>query len=123
MSKRLVIASLALGLALCAAAPARAGDGAWHFQLAPYAWLMGIKGSVSTLPRMPDADIDVNFYDDILGNLNGALTMMGEARKGRFGVMSDIAYKDVETENQTPGPIFSSVNVRIKSWIVSTALF
>ena len=49
----------------------------WRFQVAPYAWLAGQKGTVATLPGLPPADIDVNFYDDVLGNINGALFLVG----------------------------------------------
>lgn len=93
----------------------------WQFQLAPYAWLAGQKGSVATQPGLPSSDIDVDFYDDIVGNINGALFLIGEARKGRFGVFFDIAYTDIEDEDATPGPFFSTLNVRTKTWIASAA--
>jgi hypothetical protein len=93
----------------------------WNFQLAPYAWLAGQNGKVATLPPLPPADIDVDFYDDILGNINGAIMLVGEARKGRYGVVMDIAYTDIEAEESTSGPFFSSVESRTKSWIVSAA--
>jgi len=93
----------------------------WNFQLAPYAWLAGQNGKVATLPSLPPADIEVDFYDDILGNINGAIMLVGEARKGRYGVVMDIAYNDIEAEESTSGPFFSSVESRTKSWIVSAA--
>ena len=109
-------------LPLCAQAQIDSGD-KWTFQLAPYAWLAGQNGTVATLPGLPAADIDVKFYDDVLGNINGALMLLGEARKGRFGVMADIVYTDIEFEESTPGPYFSSVKSRTKSWIVTTEGF
>ena len=94
----------------------------WEFQLTPYAWLAGQKGTVATLPGLPEADIDVDFYDDILGNINGALMLVGEARKGRFGLVMDVAYTDIEMENPTPlGIFYSAVDSRTKSWMVSVA--
>ena len=69
-------------LSFSAHAESNIGD-KWEFQLAPYAWLVGQKGKVDTLPGLPPADVDVDFYDDILGNINGALMLVGEARKGR----------------------------------------
>jgi hypothetical protein len=96
----------------------------WNFQLAPYAWLAGQKGSVATLPGLPPADIDVGFYDDVLGNINGAIMLLGEARKGRFGVVMDVVYNDIETEDPTPlGVFYSALNSRTKSWMVSGAGF
>ena len=93
----------------------------WEFQIAPYTWLAGQKGTVATLPGLPPADIEVDFYDDVLGNINGALMLVGEARKGRYGMFTDVVYTDIEAEGSTPGPFFSSVKSRTKSWIVSAA--
>ncbi|MBW1790118.1 MAG: hypothetical protein JRK53_26470 [Deltaproteobacteria bacterium] len=49
--------------------------------------------------------------------------LVGEARKGRLGVVMDVAYTDIESENATPGPFFSKITSRTKSWIVSAAGF
>lgn len=109
---------------LLAVVPARAETAAgdtWHFQMAPYAWLAGINGTVATLPGLPPADIDIDFWDDILGNINGALFLVGEARKDRLGVFIDLAYVDIESDGATPGPFFSSVVSTSKSWMVSGA--
>ena len=94
----------------------------WRFTLAPYAWLAGQSGSVATLPGLPPADIDVDFYDDILGNINGALFLVGEARKGKWGGIVDIAYTDIEDDNATPAQVFwKTAASQTKSWMVSAA--
>jgi hypothetical protein len=113
------------GIICCFCAYAESADSdQWNFQLAPYAWLAGQKGSVATLPGLPPADIDVGFYDDVLGNINGAIMLLGEARKGRFGVVMDVVYSDIETEDPTPlGIFYSALNSRTKSWMVSGAGF
>ena len=101
-----------------------AGSEKWNFQLAPYAWLAGQKGTVATLPGLPAADIDVDFYDDVLGNIKGAFMLVGEARKGRLGVLMDIVYTDIEMEDPTPlGILYSTLTSRTKSWMVSGAGF
>jgi len=85
--------------------------------------MAGQKGEVATLPSIPPADVDYDFYDDILDDLNGALMLVGEARKGRYGMVMDVAYTDIEGEDSTPGPLFSSIKLRTKSWMVSAAGF
>ncbi len=105
----------------CVAATVESGS--WDFQLALYGWLPGQNGTVSTFPNLPAVDIDVDFWDDVLGNIKGAFFMMGEARRDRFGVYMDVAYSDIEFEKNTPGPYFSSVSSRTKNWIVTTTAF
>ena len=100
-----------------------AEDGTWQFQLAPYAWLSGLEGSVATLPGLPPADIDVDFYDDILGNINGAFMLVGEARKGRFGITMDLVYTDIESDSAIPGKNFTTLTSQTTNWIVSAAGF
>jgi hypothetical protein len=103
-------------------AVADAGD-SWEFHIAPYAWLAGLDGSVATLPGLPPADIDIDFYDDILGNINGAFMLVGEARKGRFGITMDLVYTDIETDSAIPGQNFTTLTSQTTNWIVSAAGF
>jgi hypothetical protein len=117
-----------LGLLSCLIAPlsaetASAKDGEWAFQLAPYAWLAGQNGKVASIPGFPPADVDIDFYDDILGNLNGAVMLVGEARKGRLGVMVDLAYTDIEFEEKTVNPLLYKFTSTTESWMVTTAGF
>ncbi len=91
----------------------------WKFQLAGYGWLSGQKGTVSTFPNMPETDINIDFWDDIKDNINGALYMVGEARKGSFGAVFDLAYSDIELKEKTPGPYFSALSSRTKTWMVT----
>jgi hypothetical protein len=102
---------------------ASTGDDGWQFQLAPYAWLAGQSGTVATTPPLPPADIDIDFYDDVVGNINGAFMLVGEARKDRFGVVLDAVYTNIEIEDPTPGPVFTLLDSKTWSWIVSAAGF
>jgi hypothetical protein len=112
--------------ALLLAAPVHAEtktDDAWHFQLGTYGWLSGQKGTLATQPGLPAADVDLDFYDDIAGNINGAFALIGEVRKGGAGVVADISYSDIEDDEATAGPIFSELTSRTKTWIASMAGF
>ena len=95
----------------------------WEFQLAPYGWLAGQSGQVGTFPNLPPAEIDIDFYDDVLGNINGAFMLVGEARKRNFGIITDIVYTDIEIDGATPGPYFSTLASRTKSWIITASGF
>ena len=72
--------------ALLLAAPVHAEtktDDAWHFQLGTYGWLSGQKGTLATQPGLPAADVDLDFYDDIAGNINGAFASDWGGPQGR----------------------------------------
>ena len=99
------------------------GEDSWEFHIAPYAWLAGQEGTVSTIPGLPPADINVSFSDDILGNIQGALMLVGEARKGLFGFAADVAYTDIESDAAIPGENFTTLTSQSQSWIVSAAGF
>jgi len=120
---RVFICGICWLLIACFSAHAESNGGQeWEFQLTLYGWLAGQNGTVATLPGLPPTDIDVDFYDDILGNINFALFLVGEAHKGRWGGLLDIAYTDIEDENALPNGIFwSSADSRTKSWMVSAA--
>lgn len=45
--------------------------------------------------------------------------LIGEARKDKFGVLMDVAYVDIESDDATAGPYFSSVVSTTESWIVT----
>ena len=113
---------VALFLAFPAHAETKTGD-TWHFQLGTYGWLSGQKGTLATQPGLPAADVDIDFYDDIAGNINGAFSLIGEVRKGRLGVVADVNYSDIEDDEATPGPLFSALTSRTKTWIASMAGF
>jgi hypothetical protein len=93
----------------------------WEFTIAPYAWLAGQSGQVGTFPGYPAADIDVDFYDDILGNINGAIMLVGQVMKGHLGISADVVYTDIEMDEQTPGNYFNTFTSRTKSWVVSAS--
>jgi hypothetical protein len=117
------MASILAALLLAVPVHAEMTGDTWHFQLGTYGWLSGQKGTLATQPGLPAADVDIDFYDDILGNINGSFALIGEARKGRVGVVADISYSDIEDDEATAGPIFSTLTSRTKTWIASMAGF
>lgn len=120
----MLFCSIILLHVLCHTALAESsGSGIWQFQLAPYAWLAGQDGTVATLIGLPPADIDIDFWDDIFGNINGAIFLVGEARKEKFGVFMDLAYVNIEIDDAALVPFFSSIVSQTESWIVSGAGF
>lgn len=98
--KRTVIVLFALALAWCL--PARAADtaGGWSFGLTPYLWLPNIHGThsfntPSGVGGRPEVEVGA---DDYLKNLDMALMLAGEARKGPWAIFTDVIYLDFSSE-------------------------
>ncbi len=96
-----------------------AGDG-WSFTVAPYGWAAGIKGTVDTLPRFPKANIDASI-SDVIENTDFGFMALGEARKGRFGLLTDFIYVKLSAGGATPGPFFSGANIDVENAIGTVA--
>lgn len=64
---------------------------AWRFTVAPYAWLVGINGSVTAGGR--SVDVNANFVDT-LGKTDTLVGLMayGEARKDKYTLYADFTY-------------------------------
>lgn len=117
---------IALALSLLAAAAGTptqaqesaspAGTDGWSFGFAPYLWAAGMKGEMATLPPAGPAEVDAGF-DDILEDLSFAFMGMGEVRYGRFAVVADIVYVDLEADASTPGPFFSGAELDSETFI------
>jgi hypothetical protein len=71
-------------------------DGQWHYTIAPYLFFPGISGEVSagSLPAVPvDASVG-----DVLGNFDIGLAGHFEARKNRFGLLTDVSWNNLGSD-------------------------
>ena len=120
--------------ALLAPAPAAAQSGdEWRFTVAPYLWLPTIDTTLKF--RTPNGNPEVNIKadpDDYLSDLDMALLLAFEARKGKWLVATDITYLKLSTDgsavravefNVGPGgriPVSAGLNAGTETEIEST---
>ena len=94
---RVVVAALLLTLSV--AARAQGAEERWRFAITPYLWLPNVNGTLKYEPQpgggAPAVDTGPNNY---LENLSMALMLSGEARKGRWSILSDLIYLDFDKE-------------------------
>jgi hypothetical protein len=113
--------NLALALAVVSslgAAPSRAQEAMaerWELSLTSYVWGTALKGDVGV--GRVDTNVDASF-DDILDNLNGALMLSAEARKGRLGLLSDTVFADLGDDGETTDGRLK-IDAKAKMWIQS----
>jgi len=102
--------TLGVGLALMSliaiSLPAYAGEPApadkWTFALRPYLWAPGINGTLKyDVPPSGGGGANVDISSYVLENLNMALMLNAEARKGDWSLLTDVVYLDVESDDST----------------------
>jgi len=71
----------------------------WSWRVAPYLWATDIDGSASAGPI--DAEFETEF-SDIWDNLDGALLLSIESRKGQYSILGDFIYMGLEVDGETP---------------------
>jgi hypothetical protein len=92
----------------------------WGFSLEPYLWLAGLSGTTGIEPAPP---LDVDFRSrTILQNLNWALMAMGEVRKGRWGLIADGLYMELEGSGELGGTLYRSGTLEVYQGLASLAL-
>jgi hypothetical protein len=100
--KKLLAAVIAIGTLIAPArAAAQAGGDQWRFALTPYLWLPNIDGTLKfSVPPgaggSPSVDVGPNSY---LENLDFAMMLAGEARRGDWAIISDLIYLDFSGES------------------------
>lgn len=75
----------------------------WTFAVTPYLWLPNVNGTLkySAPPGgngAPEVTVGPNDY---LQNLQGVLMLAGEARKGKWSIISDLIYLDFGSEESS----------------------
>jgi hypothetical protein len=74
-----------------------------------------VNGTISEQGR--SAQVDASF-GDILDHLNMVAMVYFDARFGRWRALVDNLYIDVSKARATPGPLFDSVRVATKVWMI-----
>ncbi|HEY0430822.1 MAG TPA: hypothetical protein VGC61_03360, partial [Pyrinomonadaceae bacterium] len=86
----------------------------WQFQFSPYFWLASLHGTGGVGNRAVQVD---ESFGDIWHSLDFALMGVFEARKGKIVVLVDTEYVAISDDRATPGPLFSDVNAKFKTFI------
>ena len=100
--RRTWIASLILlGSIAAPGAQAQAPADRWTFTLTPYVWLPSADGSLRYGPPATGGAPNVAIDGDVLGALDLALMLAGEARKGRWSIAADYIYLDLSSDSSS----------------------
>ena len=92
---------------------AQADEQEWSFTVAPYFFMSGLNGDTAPFSGLPPVSVDASF-GDIFDTLRMAFLISGEARKGRFALVADLQYYDLEANADTPGSLYSEIALGTK---------
>ena len=106
--------------------PQIAAEREWMYEITPYFWAPGLKGDVAVFgPPAPTVGVDVKFHElfDAIDWSEFPPVFMGygEMRNDRFGVFADLIHFALAVDGNTPGPVFSSVDLKLKATIATAA--
>lgn len=94
--------------------PVKAED-PWEFGVLAYLWAASISGSLETPVATVDFDKD---FSEIVSDLDLAVMVAFEARKGPWGFIADFIYMDVSGSRSTPrGILFDRAKLDLQSII------
>jgi hypothetical protein len=122
---------LAAALAGAPAAHAQGMADAWQFELSIYGWFPGISGTTSFPPNGNGPSVDVSM-GDVIDALKFAFMGSFEARRGQWGLWTDLVYADFGASKsrtrditiggeQLPVGVSANASLDIKSWIWTLA--
>lgn len=116
------LAGCALGALMLSAVPAaaqtaRPAEG-WQFALTPYVWFTGVSGDATVRNQTDSINAD---FGDLFDNLKFAFSGFAEARNGRFSIVTDIMYYNLEQGIPVPGlGAYSGGSTRLQTTEFST---
>ncbi|HEY8899261.1 MAG TPA: hypothetical protein VIM61_02540 [Chthoniobacterales bacterium] len=92
----------------------------WSFTLEPYGWLPGLTGDVG-VKGLPLSHVDFS-PKTLLSNLQWGAFLKGEARYGRWGLMGDGFFVDIQADADPSGPLYQSANLTVQQGLAQLAL-
>lgn len=103
---------------LLMAAPSAGHASDWTYSATAYGWLAGLSSSNQTPSGTVETELS---FSDIIDSVDVALYGTFEARRGQWGLITDIAYTDLSTtENVAATTNFNNAAIGSKLTLVST---
>lgn len=96
-----------------------AGHDDWQFDASAYLFASAITGDVGVGPVTTDVDVS---FGDILEGLEGGIMGYGQARKGPWSLIADVAYLKVTADNELAsagGALTANLDVELKQTILA----
>lgn len=95
-------------------------DTGWVLSVTPYFWMAGMEGQVGVRGSQP-ANVDLSFSEifDAIDWWPPPVMLAGEARNGRYAIVTDFLYLGNEVGGTFPGPLSVAVDVNLNTIVWS----
>jgi hypothetical protein len=110
------LGAMALVAMPAAAQTSRVEDG-WQIALTPYVWFTGVSGDATVRGESGSLNAD---FGDLFDNLKFAFSGFAEARNGRFSIVTDFMYYNLQQGIPVPGGAHPGGSTRLKTTEFST---
>ncbi|MEE4295037.1 MAG: hypothetical protein V2J20_00285 [Wenzhouxiangella sp.] len=100
----------------------------WAFRVEPFVWLPGIDGTVGALGLSTDVDLSLSDLFSSSGSgrakydIEMLFAMEVEARKGRWGVMANAVYLDLDISGSSPSPRHLTADIDFSEFLGDLAV-
>lgn len=94
--------------------PQTAPTDEWQFQFTPYFWMASLHGTAGIGNRTTQVD---ESFGDIFDSLKFSFMGVLEARRDKLVVLTDVEYVSISDDKATPGPLFSQLNAKFKTFV------
>ena len=89
------------------------------FEIAPYAWMAGIKGTVGVKGLSTEVG---NNFSDLISDIDAGAMAMARLRLGDFVVTGDFNWVQLSADGDTPGGLFSGAEVESDTFMAGLTL-
>ncbi len=92
----------------------------WSFTLEPYAWVPALSGNIGVGGLSP---VRVDYgVKTVLSDFKWGSFMKGEARYGKWGILGDGMFVDIEAQADTPELLYNNTTVAIQQGLAQFAI-
>lgn len=89
----------------------RTDESQWRYRATPYIWGAGLEGRVGKFGRRADVSKD---FSDVLEGLDMGAMLAFEARRGRYGLLTDLMYISLSESDSLPTPLGVEVDAEVR---------
>lgn len=91
----------------------------WSFSLEPYAWSLGMQGTIGIKGYRTEVEFNPA---DILKHLDWGIFARGEVRYKKWGILADGFFAQLSDSGDLPAPIYQNTNVTVQQGLAQLAL-